>query len=780
MIAPRRAQIIATIAPAIPHLLPLLLGRVYFFGDLFLQFIPWGEFVKGEILSGRLPIWNPYSFCGQPFLANLQSALLYPPGVLFNLLPAGLSAHLSVVAHASWAGLGMFLFGRALGLEPSASLSMSLIYSLGGFFVTKSQFLSMFSSLSWVPWVLLSAHKAGREKGLGPVLRLSLALAMCFLAGHAQIAFLSGLLALVLGALHGLRGLGKVLGGCLSSLLFCAGQFLPTLELVGRSPRAGMPFEEAMRFSLPPWQVLGFISFGAFGHPSWSGYFGVGNYWETCGYAGVLPLALAASAPRGRLYKVALGLSTAGLLLSFGRYVEPLHRALWYLLPPFKVFHDPARFLLLYTVGLALLAALGVEALLRGGKGPSRRATFLLQGIGASSLVALIFSSLLPSLAPSASVKLTKRLLDTALLEYDPALLHDYAKYLVFFPVARSFGLTFLLSFLSLLGLSALLRGKAWPALAILWVDLSFHSLLAYPTVELEKLRATLKGGPRELLSGAKGPLSSRYVVHRPGLRNLLKRQMGYVHYPLSPERALKEVASAMAPNVNVAMGVPCISGYDPLPPREALKVARLAEALLYEQGDERLARALGAGWTIVLDEGGARGKPLPKGTGPFYTVGRAVVAPSFDELRRIVLSPSFDPGREAVLGCSPPFKPRVRADRIRAKWLGDGAEFTVESRGPTLLVTGISAYPGWKAFVDGREISPFVAYRCILSLPIEKGRHTVRLSFRPAPFLVGLYISLLALAGLLGLLFGALRPSRFFNIRSKSARWRSTTGPAT
>ena len=41
-----------------------------------LQFLPWRDFMLDSFHRGVMPLWNPYSFGGAPFLANSQSAPL--------------------------------------------------------------------------------------------------------------------------------------------------------------------------------------------------------------------------------------------------------------------------------------------------------------------------------------------------------------------------------------------------------------------------------------------------------------------------------------------------------------------------------------------------------------------------------------------------------------------------------------------------------------------------------------------------------------------------------
>src|SRR5437870_679967 len=46
--------------------------------DAVAQFYPWRAFTAHWLRRGILPFWDPHQFCGTPFLANSQSAPLYP------------------------------------------------------------------------------------------------------------------------------------------------------------------------------------------------------------------------------------------------------------------------------------------------------------------------------------------------------------------------------------------------------------------------------------------------------------------------------------------------------------------------------------------------------------------------------------------------------------------------------------------------------------------------------------------------------------------------------
>ncbi len=58
---------------------PIVLGlRTFPDGDFTHHFLPFSLFLQDEVLAGRLPLWNPYTYGGHPFLADVQAAVFYP------------------------------------------------------------------------------------------------------------------------------------------------------------------------------------------------------------------------------------------------------------------------------------------------------------------------------------------------------------------------------------------------------------------------------------------------------------------------------------------------------------------------------------------------------------------------------------------------------------------------------------------------------------------------------------------------------------------------------
>ena len=132
-------------------------------------------------------------------------------------------------------------------------------------------------------------------------------------------------------------------------------QLLPSLELSRYSIRgSGMPYYEAVSFSLPPTTLL-YTVLSTYPSELFSEY---------VGYVGVIPLVLAILAAIAWMARpitaFMVALTGLGLFMALGKY-NPLYPYLFALIPGLDLFRVPARWLLIYTFGVCGLAALGGE-----------------------------------------------------------------------------------------------------------------------------------------------------------------------------------------------------------------------------------------------------------------------------------------------------------------------------------------------------------------------------------------------------------------------------------
>lgn len=366
-------------------------------GDAFLYFYPYWEAASQALRSGRVPLWNPQLFMGAPFLANSQVGFFYPLNwPVWWLLPVPYTFTASIVLHLGLGGLGVYWLGRRrLGLSrPGAFLSASL-FALSGYLMAQVAHINQLQGLAWLPWVLgvYDLGLAGGSGGWWRWLRATLPthlllaglLALQLAAGHTQTLFITlvGLgLWLVVGTAGRWRtdllryGAGLGLAGLLAGGLVAI-QLLPTLELIQRSGRAGgLPLNEALSFSLHP-LLLTRSLLPDYGPPLFSEYVAFLPL-TACLLAG---LAVWRCRSRPELFPV-LVLTVVGLFFALGQF-NPLY-VLLARLPGFAFFRVPARWLVLYSFGMALLAGAGWDSL---ADLPNRRRPLV---IGLFFLLALI------------------------------------------------------------------------------------------------------------------------------------------------------------------------------------------------------------------------------------------------------------------------------------------------------------------------------------------------------------------------------------------------------
>ncbi|MBK9049352.1 MAG: hypothetical protein IPL78_00065 [Chloroflexi bacterium] len=375
----------------------LILGR----GDLFLYFYPYWHAAAERLRAGSIPLWNPNLFMGAPFLANSQAGVLYPLNwPLWLLLPTPYAVSASILLHLVIAGWGTYRLGkRMLGLGDAAAFLSAILFALGGYLTAQVEHVNQLQGLAWLPWILwavsskqltVSSEQLAVSSEQSPVSSLSISqslslnspfitrvlgialfFALQLLAGHTQTAFITGVGAAATVAIsswplaagekrityHASRVIHQAAPLILGTILavgLAAAQLLPTLELTGLSSRqGGLPFNEAVSFSLHPLLLTRSLLPG----------YGQSLFSEYVAFLPLTALLLALVGAwqwrRDRAVWPVLLLAGLGLFLALGRF----NPAYWLLarLPGFDLFRAPARWLVLYGLGMALLAGMGWE-----------------------------------------------------------------------------------------------------------------------------------------------------------------------------------------------------------------------------------------------------------------------------------------------------------------------------------------------------------------------------------------------------------------------------------
>ena len=386
----------------------LILAR----GDTFLYFYPYWDVASEALRNGRLPLWNPDLFMGAPLLANSQVGVFYIPNWLTWLWHSAFTTPYKVsgqiMLHIVIAGCGAYLAGRrVMRLGFGGAMVTAVIFAFGGYLTAQVEHVNQLQGLAWLPYFLVVLAEQPKRRGAEPQgeqirpssflihhsLKQTTAVALLFtlqiLAGHTQTAFITGIaLGLWLLAdlytvpdsdpaepvpnprplkdgrrqaikrqspifnLQSLYRFIPLLFGAVIALALSAIQLLPTLELIQHSSRqGGLTVNEVLSFSLHPLLLTRSI-LPAYGQSLFSEYVAVLP-------VAALVLALVAGWQWRRVRGVfpALVWVVMGLFLALGVF----NPANWVLarLPVFDLFRVPARWLVLYALGVALLTGRG-------------------------------------------------------------------------------------------------------------------------------------------------------------------------------------------------------------------------------------------------------------------------------------------------------------------------------------------------------------------------------------------------------------------------------------
>jgi len=235
--------------------------------DLNWYHFPSFVFVRNALLSGQLPLWNPYQLAGVPFVGLHVTMPFYPLLLIFLPLSPQLAIAAHGILHIALCGLFCWLLARRIGLDLAGAAVTTVSYCTS-FAVAIYIFSSPnLSCMAWLPAILWALHGLAEKPGIPRALTFAAVVAMSFLSGFAQ-GFLYSIQA---GALYALfllaspvtRGkrmgfLIAALGGGIAGGGLIAIQLLPAMELASRSGRnlGGISFGEAAVYGQPSRAML--------------------------------------------------------------------------------------------------------------------------------------------------------------------------------------------------------------------------------------------------------------------------------------------------------------------------------------------------------------------------------------------------------------------------------------------------------------------------------------------------------------------------------------------
>jgi len=347
-------------------------------------FYPWRVFVNRALRSGELPLWNPYSFAGQPFLANGQNGVLYPPRLLLSLIASPERVYdVLMTSHAFIGGATMLLLLVWVGLSLPAGLFGAIAWMFNSFMLAWMVTEHYLVIQAWLPLAMGLVWRAIDRRSWLASVGAGVVLALIFVGGNLLFVEASLLAWGGWGACLLLDRWRRELPGCSARevaqrllgesaliglpLVLMAGlvafQALPTLDLVRSMQRRPPSYDEVVQFRLPVSHALTFFfPYLRFEDVYHSALF-MGTPTAVLGLVGLMcrrPLAT---------YSAALAVTV--LLIALG---TPLTWLAYEVVPAAGYLRPPSRALFLFDFAVSVLAAYGLDRIVwRGASGPSSR-----------------------------------------------------------------------------------------------------------------------------------------------------------------------------------------------------------------------------------------------------------------------------------------------------------------------------------------------------------------------------------------------------------------------
>jgi len=688
--------------------------------DLAYQVLPWYEFSAYELHHGRLPLWDPYSWGGQPLHGGMQASLAYPVHWLFLAAPMKKSGWLIGTA-LNWyyilirclVALAMFWFCRDLGRSAWAAALAGIIYSLGGVEVT-ADWPQMAHAAVWAPIVFLFLFRILRGE---PAVRNAIlgggALGAAWLCGHhAYPTFIS----LAAGGLwiywlvqtrFEFKNLKPpVLFFTLTGLVGAA-QLIPTIEFSSRAMRwVGM--DNPLRWNAKlPYHLYDSLSLSADGIFAFI-FPGTGQNYDPFLGIGACALALlgAAVAWREHPVRVLSMIGLGGLVYSLASYT-PIHGWLYVFLPLVEKTRAPAMATLLVSVAVAALAGFALDYVLALDRSEWYKRFSIglaLFGFGILVLGAILFARRAEVMNGPNTFLLTG----------------FYAVVLALWLAAASYGkLT-----------------RAW---------------VAFCPVALVLMELT------------KGPSSL--------WRNQLDHSKPNMLQPLAEDYKIAQFLQSGRGAWRIETDVPYSFGlWWGFESMDGLSAAVTSNILDQDLFSQRFREFMSVRYRIAekpLRDNqkqvfeGARGLKVfenPTWMPRTWIVHETVTEPDAKAMRDKLTSEAFTPRKQVLLKSQAPaldkcdvqdkvdFGPRAPS-RVEVK---------VDAACKGMLILNDVYYPGWRVTVDGTSQTLYEAYGVVKGVVVDKGTHAVVFEYSPWSAKLG---GLLSLLGLIGVILAARLP---------------------
>jgi hypothetical protein len=739
-------------------------GKVPFFRDLGTYFYPMRFSLAQSFKAGELPLWDRHIAMGYPLLANFQSGTFYPPHLIYFIFPFFTAIQVTFLFHYLVAATGAYALCRNWGYSSSLAMIGGIIFTLSGTTVSMTNVLNHFQTAVWLPWALLMWERCLRAQSWKHFLGFTLVLLLQFLAGSPELYAMSiGLL-----FLDGLRMRLGEKAVDYRSLFFLAAanalvvgltmvQILPTAELFFESWRSQpISYGSGPAWSLHPLSLINLffvdkqMNIESSVPPQFFFVadlpFFVSHYIGIIALVGLVFWIYYASLKERAVF---LGLIIGSLLIAVGEHT-PVYPFFFHYLPFFSLIRFPEKVFFLTQAFILFIALRGLFCFLESDDSFARRPISMVSSMWVLLLLLYLFLRLQPESLSRLIARTTHTSINaSSTFENSAAVIANLEM-----QIALILGIVLLLFFRQ----RKKLRAPLFNALliAMVFFDLNAanrpYQFLLNPEFVYKNPRviASLDSEPGRLF-------------YYPAPFNLHP-----TYYFFSKEPSLVEFEFLKFGNLLPNTGI--FYGFDYMQEIDAL--GRWPYTIFLGSANQlppdRLYRLLGELNIKYINSF----RPLPMGGVTLvryfpeylswlykvdHVVPRAyIVSTTTQEKnpRKIVdrlASVDFDPFKQVILDEALPIasKTDFQAKANISRYSNRAVDIEAHLNGPGILVLADSYYPGWRAYMDGKEEKILRANLFFRAVKLDAGEHRVEFRYEPRSFRIGLAVSLATLLGL-------------------------------
>jgi hypothetical protein len=359
-------------------------------GDMLVTGVFFRTFLVEHVWThGNIPMWNPFMFCGLPYVDAFHGDIFYPLSFLKYLGPVYRMLGFVLILHIFLAGVFMYLTARQLSLSRLGATMAGIAYMFSGWLsslIVPGHDGKMFVTALFPLTIFFLDRAFSRNRFLNFTM-LGVVIGLIILTPHPQLAYYTLLVLcaytiykLVVLIIETKQIMAPIRPGILAVYAVVLGLSLSAIQMLpgyvyssDSSVRVDQydSYDFAISYSLHEEEAVSMMVPEFCGRDRlWENthqYWGKNSFKDNSEYAGLVPLMLGILAifyGRGKVRYFFILMAAATFLYALGDHT-PFFKLCYNIIPLVKSTRAPSTIMFLFCFAISVLAGFGIDALRR-------------------------------------------------------------------------------------------------------------------------------------------------------------------------------------------------------------------------------------------------------------------------------------------------------------------------------------------------------------------------------------------------------------------------------